>query len=101
MIIYIEEAHASDGWRFENNFDIKRHKSLDERILAAKKLRDLDPQCPIVVDKMDNRANMLYGGLYERLYIILNNVVMYAGERGPRGYKPDAVQSWLKKFLRS
>ena len=101
MIIYIEEAHASDGWRFENNYDIKQHRSIEDRLMAAKKLRDIGTGCSIVVDRMDNQANALYGGLYERLYIILNSVVVYAGDRGPYGYRPDEVHDWLKKYLRA
>ena len=54
-----------------------------------------------MVDKMDDQANKLYGGLFERLYIILNSVVVYAGERGPLGYKVEEVNDWLTKYLRS
>lgn len=103
LVIYIEEAHASDGWRFDNNFDIKIHRKIEDRIVAAKKLRDLDldPNCPIVVDRMDDEANKQYGGLYERLYIVLNDIIVYAGDRGPYGYRPEEVHSWLNNHLRS
>ena len=101
MIIYIEEAHASDGWKFENNYDINYQRSIEERLHAAKKLRDIGADCPIVVDIMENRANLLYGGLFERLYIILNNVVVYAGEKGPMGYRVEEINDWLQKYFRS
>ena len=67
--------------------------------MAAKKLRTIGAACPIVADRMDNRANALYGGLYERLYIILNSTVVYAGDRGPHGYRPDEVHDWLKSYF--
>ena len=101
MIIYIEEAHASDGWKFENNYDINYHTSIEERLHAATKLRDIGAECPIVVDRMENRANLLYGGLFERLYIILNDVVVYAGEKGPMGFWVEEINDWLQKYFRS
>lgn len=101
LAIYIEEAHASDGWKFENNFDINKHRSLQDRLAAAKMLRDLDPHCLVMVDRMDNEANKLYGALYERLYIILDSVVVYEGKRGPMGYKIEEVHEWLNNYFRS
>ena len=101
LIIYIEEAHASDGWKFANNFDINNHRTIQDRLHTAQKLRDIGSGCPIVVDRMDNQANSQYGGLFERLYIILNSVVVYAGGRGPVDYKLEEVHDWLKNYLRS
>ena len=100
LVIYIEEAHPTDGWSFRSNYDIETHRSIEDRLLAAKQLRALGPQCPIMVDKMDDQANKLYGGLYERLYIILNSVVVYEGERGPVGYKLEEVNDWLTSYLK-
>lgn len=100
-MIYIEEAHASDGWKFRNNYDINVHKSLEDRLNAANKLRELKPGCPIVSDTIENDANKAYGGLYERLYIILDGVVVYEGGRGPMFYKVEEVEDWLNKHFKS
>jgi hypothetical protein len=35
----------------------------------------------------EDEANLQYGGLYERLYIVLDDVIVYQGERGPMGYR--------------
>ena len=69
--------------------------------MAAKKLRDIGTGCPIVVDKMDNQANAVYLRLYERLYIILNNVVVYAGDSGPYGGLLKCTTVWKAIYERS
>ena len=99
IIIYIEEAHAADAWRFENNMEIKNHRSLEDRIEAANVLQQKGPRCPIFIDSMLNEANLKYGGLFERLYIILDDVIVYEGERGPVGYHVEEVEHWLEKHV--
>lgn len=99
MVVYIEEAHASDGWKFKNNYDINVHRSLEDRFSAANKLKELKPGCPIVVDKMSNDANKAYGGLYERLYILLDGVTVYEGGRGPALYKLEEIKEWLHNYV--
>lgn len=96
IIIYIEEAHAEDAWRFENNIKIKSHTNLKERVEAAQVLQKYGPKCPIVVDDISDEANLQYGGLYERLYIVLNDVIVYQGERGAMGYRMEEVEEWLE-----
>lgn len=98
VVVYIEEAHPSDGWFFHNNISIPQHRKLDDRIMAARKLEDIGTKCPIVVDQMSNDANKRYGALFERLYVIQDGVIVYAGERGPVGYKVEELESWLQNY---
>lgn len=99
LIVYIEEAHPTDGWFFRNNVDIQKHNSLEDRVAAAKRLGELKPcDCDIVADNMEDGANKQYGGLYERLYIVLNRVVLYEGMPGPIGYNVEEVYDWLAKY---
>lgn len=95
VVIYIEEAHPTDGWAFSNNFDIKNHRTIEDRIDAAKQLQTIGVNCPIVVDEMSNKANIIYGGFYERLYILLDDLVVYEGQRGPVGYDLHEMERWL------
>jgi hypothetical protein len=74
---------------------------LDERLDAARKLELLDPHCPIVVDTMNDSANKAYGALYERLYIVIDGVIVYEGGRGPMWYKIEEVEGWLKMHFKS
>jgi len=68
---------VSDGWSFENNIDIKKHKSLEDRLSAAQILLQKEPLCTVVVDEMDNAAAIKYGALPERLYVLQAGKVVY------------------------
>ncbi|ESP05162.1 hypothetical protein LOTGIDRAFT_227840 [Lottia gigantea] len=92
------EAHSSDGWRFENNFEFSTHTKLNDRVLAAKSLLKAGVSSAVVLDSMKNEANNQYGGLFERLYIVLDGVIVYQGERGPNGYRIEEVEDWLQAF---
>ena len=99
---YISEAHPADGWDFSGNkYKINQHTSLQERLLAASILlddEDLRPPGTFLIDKMDTEAELLYGALPERLYIVMDGLIKYAGRRGPDGYKIDEVKAWLEAF---
>jgi hypothetical protein len=98
LTIYIDEAHASDGWRFRRNpYNIRQHRTLKERCAAAQILADTDLACPVVVDSMSSEADRKYGGSSERLYIVLDGVVVYAGKMGPMGYHVQEVTDWLQQ----
>uniref|UniRef100_A0A8W4FKW1 Iodothyronine deiodinase n=1 Tax=Sus scrofa TaxID=9823 RepID=A0A8W4FKW1_PIG len=98
LIIYIEEAHASDGWAFKNNVDIKNHQNLQDRLRAAHLLLDRSPQCPVVVDTMKNQSSRLYAALPERLYVLQAGRILYKGKPGPWNYHPEEVRAVLEKL---
>ena len=50
---------------------------------------------------MKDEANYVYGGMYERLYVVLNSRIVYAGERGPGGYKVDELEDWLAAYRKT
>ena len=101
VTVYIEEAHAEDGWKFDTNeVQILKHRSLSDRFAAATILADIKDELPfpVLVDNMNNDTNRAYGGLYERLYILLDNRVVYVGGVGPTGYHPHEVAGWLGQY---
>jgi len=98
LVVYIEEAHPSDGWSFKDNFDIASHQSIEDRISAAQVLRDTKTPVPIVVDHIDDNANKAYGGLFERLYVLQEGKVEYQGGRGPQNCHVPEVEEWLKVY---
>ncbi|EDO36682.1 predicted protein [Nematostella vectensis] len=98
VIVYIEEAHPSDGWAFDENNNIPTHSSQTERCVAARQLSSQNAICPVLVDSMLNAANVAYGALPIRLYIIRNNHVVYQGGAGPMGYCMDDVINWLSAY---
>ena len=69
-----------------------------DRLIAAKILEEEDLACPVYVDTMTDEANMLYGEIPERLYIIEDQGIAYAGNIGPWGYNVTEVEVWLKSY---
>lgn len=53
---------------------------------------------PLLVDNMKDEACKSYGSFPDRLYIILDGVVVFQGGVGPHGYLPKLVEAWLQKF---
>uniref|UniRef100_A0A452I140 Iodothyronine deiodinase n=1 Tax=Gopherus agassizii TaxID=38772 RepID=A0A452I140_9SAUR len=95
LLVYIEEAHPSDGWvSSDAAYQIPKHQCLQDRLRAAQLMQEGAPGCPLAVDTMDNASSAAYGAFFERLYIIQEEVVMYQGGRGPDGYKISELRSW-------
>ncbi|CAL8395706.1 unnamed protein product [Boreogadus saida] len=91
-------SHSTDGWAFGNNVEIKRHRTLGDRLVAAQTLVDLEPGCPVVVDDMSDVTACKYGSLPERLYVLQAGKVVYKGSKGPWGYYPSEVRTFLEKM---
>lgn len=98
VMVYIEEAHPSNGWAFKNNIVISKHKTIEDRLAAAQLLRAQNPPFPVVVDAISDNANLAYGAFYERLYIIQKDQVVFAGGKGPRNYYVEHVEAWLNTY---
>lgn len=104
LTIYIEEAHAADEWilseskvETEMQTSIFVHQSIQDRIAAAQlfKAKRNIPELEIVCDSMAGNITDRYGAWPERLYIILDGVIVYQGGMGPFDYKLWEVQEWL------
>lgn len=90
-VVYIREAHPTDGWVVPNNkFKITDPKTLEERQKAARDFaRDLKLTLPILVDTIDDRADNLYGGWPDRVYVVdADGKVALKGGLGPFGFIP-------------
>jgi hypothetical protein len=103
LTIYIAEAHASDMWFFPNAPDVQSgnaviasHRTIQDRIEAAKKFQSVKNfPCELVVDSMEHEIMDRYEAWPERLFIIVDGVVVYKGGNGPFGYLLHEVQDWL------
>ncbi len=49
----------------------------------------------LLVDTLSNEANTKYAAWPERLYVIVDDVIVYKGGPGPFGYVLSDVQKWL------
>lgn len=104
LTIYIEEAHARDEWFLPESPGAKKealiyvHRNLSERLEAANRFSaNKNFQIDLVVDSMEGNVVDRYDAWPERLYIIVDGVVVYKGGNGPFGYRLDEVKSWLAK----
>lgn len=105
LSIYIEEAHAKDEWYFHESAvttdfktEIAVHKSINERLAAAALFREKTKVSALELVCDDMRGDIVdrYGAWPERLYIIVDGVVVYKGGMGPFDYRLYEVREWLK-----
>ncbi len=55
---------------------------------------------PLLVDPIENPANIAWAGWPERLYVVgSDGILRYAGHPGPFQYHPEEVAVWLAKNL--
>uniref|UniRef100_A0AAV2JCA5 Iodothyronine deiodinase n=1 Tax=Knipowitschia caucasica TaxID=637954 RepID=A0AAV2JCA5_KNICA len=102
VLVYIEEAHPSDGWRSTDApYQIPRHRCLEDRLHAARLMRTEVPGCVVVVDSMENASNAAYGAFFDRLYVLLKGRIVYQGGRGPEGYRISELKAWLDQYRQS
>ena len=104
IIIYIREAHASDGWKFDGpqySF-IANHRTIKDRIDAIKTMIQMakinkESQVSVYSDTMNDHTNHLFRGWPEKLYVLYDQKILYQGKNGPTGYSIPSVDYFLKK----
>jgi len=104
VAIYIAEAHPSDGWKLVANDNMgvcyRQPKTLEQRLTIARNFvseKQIEGKTTLVVDLIDNNTQLAYKALPERLYIVLDGVLVYVGGRGPFKYLMGEVEYWLEK----
>ena len=86
----------------QDNYVINIHKSIDDRLEAANRLKhEMGGRihCPVLVDDMQDNANNFYGAFPERFYIIKNGKVAFQGGMGPFDYNLRDMEEALKKLI--
>lgn len=103
LTVYIKEAHPEDEWQMEPNptdgVCYPQPRTLPERVAIANDfVRRFGWEVPLAVDPIENPADRAYAGWPERFYILdENGVVVYKGEPGPFGFKPEQVEDWFAR----
>ena len=103
--MYILEAHPTDGWQVANNLadriEYAQPQTYEEREeIASACAIGLQFSIPTLVDTMDNAAEKVYTGWPERLYVLSQQgTVVYQGGRGPYGFNPGEMESFLTGYL--
>ncbi len=101
LTIYIKEAHPEDEWQLGVNEDESvcygQPTTLAGRVAISNDfVQRFDYQMPLVIDPIDNPAELAYAAWPERLYIVdESGSVAYKGGVGPFGYDPDELEAWL------
>lgn len=101
LTVYIKEAHPEDEWQMDSNEKenvcYPQPKTLADRVAIANDfVKRFHYEVPIAVDDMGNEANEAYAGWPERFYIVdESGKIVYKGEPGPFGFKPEEVEKWL------
>ncbi|MEX2214463.1 MAG: deiodinase-like protein [Phycisphaeraceae bacterium] len=96
LVIYIKEAHPTDG-RVQpgNDFEVKSPKTDEERREIAKEFaRRLKVSIPILVDAIDDKVEKAYACWPNRLYILDGEgKIADKGAAGPRGTTTSASKA--------
>jgi len=101
IIVYISEAHPTDEWSFDfkGQPQVAQPVSLDERLDCAKIMLDsINFEVDVYVDNIDNRANLTFGAIPERLIVIRDDIVDFIGGIGPFNYSIPDLISHLEKY---
>lgn len=101
-LVYINEAHASDGrWPvpYAREKGITEHDDYEERCATAEMLiSDEELTIPTLIDSMDNVVNEKYQAWPDRIFVVRSDgILAVAAEPGPFGFKPALrqTQRWL------
>jgi hypothetical protein len=106
FIVYIREAHPSDGWQVGKNtregIEFKQPTTEAERLGIAKKACSaLKLDLPTLIDGMDNKIGEAYAGWPDRLFVVDHEgKISFRGERGPRGFDPEAWETGIKEAIK-
>src|SRR5262245_47840219 len=104
-MIYIQEAHATDGWQTDSNLKdkilIANPKTLEERgSVAHSCIRNLKMDLPALLDDFQNSVEVAYTGWPDRLYVIdREGRIAHKGKAGPFGFKPQEVRDTLQRLV--
>ena len=100
-LIYIKEAHPTDGRRPSREVQIPQHKSLEERTKAATTCAStLNLTMPLLVDDMKNTVGDAFSGHPDRLFVLApDGTIAYRGDPGPRGFSVPEMRAALEKAL--
>ena len=105
VMIYVREAHPTDGWKMDSNgrigVSLKQPTTNEERTHACELFRKkFNPGIRVLVDDISDPTGTAYSGMPARLYVIdPKGKVAYKSGRGPFGFKPGEMEQALVMTL--
>jgi hypothetical protein len=106
LLVYVREAHPSNGWVLEENvevgIDVADPVTAEERVTVARSCcANLRVDLPTAVDEPDDAVASAYGGWPDRLYLVdADGRVAFQGGEGPFGFEPDALAAAIEAAVR-
>ena len=104
FVVYIREAHPTDGWQVEDNerdavfYPQPTSAEARTEIAAACSLR-LNLSIPTLIDDMENSTDLKYYALPDRLYLIgTDGRVAYRGAPGPFGFIAAELEAAIEAY---
>ena len=102
FIVYITEAHPTDGWMPEwaqGPFTSIAHaKSTEMRLQAARTfVKELGLSVPVLVDSIKDELENRYEARPERLYVVQRGKVLWRCHLGPFFYDVPALATFLEQ----
>lgn len=104
-LIYVREAHPSDGWWMQSNqragIDLSQPKENSQRRTVAQTCqKHLELDIPFLVDTVDDHVGSVYSGMPNRLYLIdQQGRIAFKNGRGPFGFHPRQLEQALVLLL--
>jgi peroxiredoxin len=105
LFVYVEEAHATDGWPSGANkrdgVEYARHRAIEDRMKAGGACASgLKIPFPMLVDEMNNRVERTYRAWPIRVYVVdKDGKIAFKARPGPFGFTADEVRPALEKHL--
>lgn len=105
FLIYIREAHPSNGWQTPQNlYDevvYAKPKTDDERAEIASACQiNLDIKLPTLMDSVDDSIESQYISRPIRLFVIdRDRRITYNGAPGPQGFDPESWEAAITEVL--
>lgn len=104
-VVYIREAHSSNGWQMKINLDQNvvfadptsyEEKSGVAKICALK----LGIEFPTLIDNFASSTELAYTAWPDRLYVVdAAGRIAHKTAPGPFGFKPEEVKATLERLL--
>ncbi|CAG8636360.1 8352_t:CDS:2 [Racocetra fulgida] len=79
-MIQIREAHASDVWPIGNIVDVKEHRTLSDRLAAARQMvKETKLEIPVLADTMNDTFLKLYSPWPFRFFVVVDGILKLVG----------------------
>jgi len=105
LMVYVREAHPTDGWAMKSNERVgvavaQPTTFVERQAVAEQCAAKLNPSMPLLVDDISDTVGNMYSGMPARLYIIdTKGNVAYKSGRGPFGFKPEEMEQALLMLM--